>query len=134
MALQPIAAVASGGEMSRFNLALKSVIGNKHNIPSLILDEIDVGVSGDVSLKMGRLMRSLANNQQVICITHSAQIAALGHHQFHVYKQDNEQRTFTRIKRLGREERVHELAVILSSDPPSPAALHNAENLLNTTI
>jgi len=133
-ALQSIGQVASGGEMSRFNLALKSVVGKKHVIPTLILDEIDVGVSGDVSLKMGKLMKKLSDNQQVLCITHSAQIAAQGEHHYHVYKQDNEERTFTRVRKLNKKDRVHELAVLLSADPPSTAALDNAAQLLKTEL
>lgn len=128
--LYPIAEVASGGEMSRLMLAVKTLIAEKHNLPTLIFDEIDTGVSGEVADEMAKMMQEIASTRQVITITHLPQIAAQGLHHYKVYKQDNECRTETHIRLLTLKERIHEIAQLLSGAELTPEALANAERLL----
>ena len=131
VALSSIKSSASGGEISRLNLSLKSAIAGKIDLPILIFDEIDAGVSGEVANRIGVLLQNLGNNHQVICITHTPQIAAKGNNHLHVYKRVINNRTNTAIKVLKTEDRTLELAKMLGGDPPSNAALKNAEVLLN---
>lgn len=127
----PVANSASGGEISRLMLCIKAIIANKIQLPSMLFDEIDTGVSGEVAAKMGELMRQIASQFQAIVITHLPQVASKGGHHFKVYKQDDETSTHTYIKELDRAERIDELAVMLGGDSSSIAARHNAEELLN---
>ena len=129
--LLPVGNTASGGEISRLMLSIKSIVADKMQLPSIIFDEVDTGVSGDVADKMGELMRQIAANIQVIAITHLPQVASKGHSHYKVFKEDTEQATVTRIKELGTEERVKELAVILSGSSVNDAALANARSLLS---
>ncbi len=122
--------VASGGEISRVMLSLKSLIAKSVSLPTIIFDEIDSGVSGEIAGKMGRIMKEMSENMQVINITHLPQIAGKGDQQFHVYKEDVGKSTHTRIKLLTREERINEIARMLSSDGLSEAAITNARELL----
>jgi DNA repair protein RecN (Recombination protein N) len=122
--------VASGGEMSRVMLSLKSLIAKSRSLPTIIFDEIDSGVSGEVAGKMGNIMKRMSSNMQVINITHLPQIAGKGDQQFHVYKEDVENATHTRIRLLSREERINEIARMLSNDGLTRAALVNARELL----
>jgi DNA repair protein RecN (Recombination protein N) len=122
--------IASGGELSRLALAIKSIVAAAIPLPTLMFDEIDSGVSGDVALKMGHILKSLSRNHQVIVITHSPQISAQGDLHYFVYKETNEERTFTRVKSLEGSDRAYAIATMLSSDPPSEAALANAKDLL----
>ncbi len=124
--------VASGGEISRLNLAIKSIIAGRVHLPTLIFDEIDSGVSGDVALKMGRILKKTASEHQVIVITHSPQVAACGSNHFFIYKKSDTKHTQTHLKQLNGEDRLHHIAVMLSSDPPGQAALQNARELLET--
>lgn len=126
----PVANSASGGEISRLMLCIKAIIANKIQLPSMLFDEIDTGVSGEVAAKMGELMRQIASQFQAIVITHLPQVASKGDHHFKVYKQDDETSTHTYIKELDRTERIDELAVMLGGDSSSIAARHNAEELL----
>ena len=128
--LLPIKRVASGGELSRLNLVLKSLVASKMTMPTLIFDEIDTGISGFVSDRMGVMMRNLAQKHQIICITHAPQIAAKGDHHYFVYKEEKANRTETNVKLLGPEERITELAIMLSTNPPTTSALANARELL----
>ncbi len=123
--------VASGGELSRLALAIKSIVAAAIPLPTLMFDEIDSGVSGDVALKMGRILKKLSREHQVIVITHSPQISAQGDIHYFVYKETDSKRTFTRVKALKGEHRAHAIATMLSSDPPTPAALANAKELLH---
>lgn len=130
---QPLMAVsdgASGGEISRLILSIKLVIAEKMQLPTIVFDEVDTGVSGDVALKMACLMSGISNKSQVIAITHLPQVAAKGATHFKVYKQDDEQSTSTYIKCLTPEERVAELALMLSGNPSDPAARATAQRLL----
>ena len=123
--------IASGGELSRLALAIKSIVADAIPLPTLMFDEIDSGVSGDVALKMGHILKDLSRNHQVVAITHSPQISAQGDLHYFVYKETNEQRTFTRVKALDGKDRAHAIATMLSSDPPTDAALANAKELLD---
>lgn len=127
---KPLKDVASGGELSRLALSLKSVVAGALALPTLIFDEIDTGISGHVSMKMGQILHQLARKHQVICITHSPQIAARADRHFFVHKNDSGAQTTTEIRTLEAEERRRELAVMLSGDPPTDAAIRNAEELL----
>lgn len=127
---ESISKVASGGELSRVMLCIKSLLAKKEKLPTLIFDEIDTGVSGEVALKMGAIMRSLSENIQVISITHLPQIAGLGAHHYYVYKDHSAAETATKIKELDPKERIVEIAKMLSGDNPSAGALENAKELL----
>lgn len=129
--LQAIKDVASGGEIARLTLCTKSLVASAIPLPTLIFDEIDTGVSGDVALKMGDILRRLSNHHQVVSITHSPQISSKADSHYFVYKKDLEERTITKIKELSLEERVRAIATMLSSSPPSDSALENARELLN---
>ncbi len=127
---ESISKVASGGELSRVMLCIKSLLAKKEKLPTIIFDEIDTGVSGEVALKMGAIMRSLSENIQVISITHLPQIAGLGAHHYYVYKDHSAAETATKIKELDPNERIVEIAKMLSGDNPSAGALENAKELL----
>lgn len=129
----PLSKVASGGELSRINLALKSTIAGALTLPTLIFDEIDSGVSGQVALMMGKILKKLSLDHQTICITHSPQIAAQADVHYKIYKTDKENRTFTHVSKLDDNERRVEIAKMLSGDPPSEEALNNAKQLLQLT-
>jgi DNA repair protein RecN (Recombination protein N) len=128
--LSAIKDVASGGELSRLALCVKSVTAHAMTMPTLVLDEIDSGISGEVAHKMGLILGKLAQEHQMICITHSPQIAAKAHQHYWVYKQETETRTLTAVKILDENERILEIAKMLSGDPPSAAAIANAKDLL----
>lgn len=128
----PVGATASGGEISRLMLCVKSIIASHMQLPSIIFDEIDTGVSGDVAGRMGEMMRALSTNIQVIAITHLPQVASKGNSHFKVYKEDDDNATHTRIIRLDDNARVDELAVMLSGDTVSDAARANARSLLDS--
>lgn len=122
--------VASGGELSRLMLALKAIHLEKDNLPTLIFDEIDSGISGDIASKVANIMKSMAENRQIIAITHLPQIAAKAENQFKVYKNDVENQTESHITLLTYEERVVEIAKMLSDENPTEAALTNSRELL----
>ena len=129
--LQPIAQVASGGEIARVMLALKAMISGAVKLPTIIFDEIDTGVSGKVAQQMAFVMQEMGNkNKQVISITHLPQIAALGSTHYKVEKRDTEKGTTSRLRQLSEEERVTEIAQMLSGTDISEAALMNARELL----
>ena len=128
--LRELSKVASGGEMSRLMLAIKSLITEKSLLPTIVFDEIDTGVSGDISVAVGDIMKAMAERMQVIAITHMPQIAAKAVQHLKVYKQIEGNATMSRIKILSTEERVNEIAVMLSSDPPSDSALQTAKELM----
>jgi DNA repair protein RecN (Recombination protein N) len=120
---------ASGGELSRLNLCIKSLVANTIQLPTLIFDEIDAGVSGDVAMKMGNLIRKLADHHQVITITHSPQVASRADMHYMVYKNHQQDRTFTGVKILNSEEQIVEIAKMLGGDPPSAKAIETAREL-----
>ncbi len=127
-----VAGAASGGEISRLMLTIKSIIASRMQLPSIIFDEIDTGVSGDVANRMGDMMSRTANNIQVIAITHLPQVAAKGSVHFKVYKEDDEESTHTRIFQLSEDERVGELALMLSGDSNNATARATALHLLSS--
>ncbi len=127
-----VAGAASGGEISRLMLTIKSIIASRIQLPSIIFDEIDTGVSGDVANRMGDMMSRTANNIQVIAITHLPQVAAKGSVHFKVYKEDDEESTHTRIFQLSEDERVGELALMLSGDSNNATARATALHLLSS--
>lgn len=128
--LRPVRDVASGGEISRLMLCIKSLLADHNGLPTILFDEIDTGVSGEIATQMGRIMRRMADTRQIITITHLPQIAAQGSAHYRVYKADSEDRTLTHITRLSEEERVTEIATMLSGHQPSEAAMLNARQLL----
>jgi DNA repair protein RecN (Recombination protein N) len=129
-ALAEMSKVASGGELSRLMLSIKSLVAQNTALPTIIFDEIDTGVSGEVANKVGQIMEKLADNLQVITITHLPQIASKGESHYFVYKDDEGATTYTRIKQLDKQERVLEIAKMLSGDKPGESALQNARDLL----
>lgn len=124
--------IASGGELSRVTLVVKALVADAVTLPTLIYDEIDSGVSGEVAGRMGNILADLSKNYQVIVITHSPQIAARAHTHYFVYKEDRADRTTSGIRVLDRDGRVKEIAKMLSSDPPTQAAIKNAEELIQS--
>lgn len=122
--------VASGGELSRLMLAIKSTVSDYNYIPTLIFDEIDTGVSGEVAAKIGSIMRQMGEKLQLISITHLPQVASQAEHHFFIYKDNQGVRTQSHIKQLNADERVTEIAKMLSNDKVSPEALKAAEVLL----
>ena len=129
--LKNVSQVASGGEISRLMLCIKSLIANTKSLPTIIFDEIDTGVSGEVADKMGNIMLQMGSNMQVISITHLPQIAAKGAEHYKVYKKDEAERTITHIRRLENQERISEIAQMLSGSNVTEAAIENAKNLCN---
>ncbi len=121
----------SGGEISRLMLAIKSIMAQHIHLPSILFDEIDTGVSGAVAGKMGDIMKNMSDTMQVIVITHLPQIAAKGQQHLYVYKKEVENKTITFIEELNKQNRVFEIAKMLSSGKPGEAAIQNAKELLN---
>ena len=130
--LQPVADVASGGEISRVMLCLKSMIAGATALPTIIFDEVDTGVSGEVADKMGQIMKEFGGQMQVIAITHLPQIAAKGKAHYFVYKADSQTETTTNLKRLNDNERIQEIAQMLSGSKITDAAIENAKEMLGT--
>lgn len=125
-----IAKVASGGEISRVMLSLKYVLSKTRQLPVIVFDEIDTGLSGEIAHRMAQMMQEMAQRMQVICISHLPQIAAAGKDHFKVYKEDNPVNTISRIRKLSPSERVNEIAGMISGSEITPAALETARNLL----
>lgn len=122
--------VASGGELSRIMLTIKSILATYEHLPTLMFDEIDTGVSGEISNRMGEIMQQMSKTMQVFSITHLPQVASKGQYQFKVYKEESEQGTSTHIKQLNAEERVRELAEMLGGKSISESAMAHARELL----
>jgi DNA repair protein RecN (Recombination protein N) len=127
---QEIGKVASGGEFSRLMLAIKYILAGKTSLPTIIFDEIDTGISGEIALKMGKMFQFMANRHQIISISHLHQIAAKGNHHYFVYKDDSADRTISRIKQLNEDERIYEIAQMISGSKPSESAILSAKELL----
>ena len=123
--------VASGGELSRIMLSIKRILSQNTFLPTIIFDEIDTGVSGEISNKIAAIMQEMSSNMQVLAITHLPQIAAKGTHHFKVFKEDNQSVTLTRIKELSSDERIVEIAEMLSGKNVSESAITHAKQLLN---
>ena len=116
--------------MSRLMLCVKALIANTKGLPTIIFDEIDTGVSGDIATQMAAIMREMSTSRQIIAITHLPQIAAIGQTHYKVYKADTATRTETHISLLNADERITEIATMLSGNSPSPEAIANAKQLL----
>ncbi len=129
---RPLSKIASGGELSRIMLALKNVLSAQDDVPTLIFDEIDTGVSGRAAQKIGRMMRRVARGHQVICVTHLAPIAAMGDAHLLIEKRSDGQRTYTKVIPLDFEGRKHELARITGGDQITRLQLDNAEEMIKS--
>ena len=128
--LQPMHKVASGGELSRISLAVQVILADKVTTPTLIFDEVDVGISGPVAAGVGRLLRQLGESTQIICVTHLPQVASQGHQQLFVEKYTDGMATETRMRQLDDEQRICEIARLLAGENISASALANARELL----
>ena len=122
--------MASGGEISRLMLGIKSLVASARTLPTIIFDEIDTGVSGDIADRMGRVMKELSTHLQVITITHLPQVAGKGNQHFRVFKADTDSQTITHIEQLTSDQRLHEIARMLSGSNITPEALANARTLI----
>ena len=127
---QQLKNVASGGEFSRLMLAIKYILASKRSLPTIVFDEIDTGVSGEIAIKMGNMMRDMAHSHQIIAITHLHQIAGQGTAHYFVYKDHSAAKTVSRIKKLTRDERINEIAQMIGGKNPSASALKNARELV----
>ncbi|NVJ55249.1 MAG: DNA repair protein RecN [Vibrionaceae bacterium] len=128
--MQPIAKVASGGELSRISLAIQVITAQKVDTPSLIFDEVDVGISGPTAAVVGKMLRKLGESTQVLCVTHLPQVAGCGHQQLFVAKQTKAGKTETQMNRLDNDQRVSELARLLGGSQITESTLANARELL----
>ena len=131
MQIGPIKKMASGGEMSRIMLAIKAVLANYSKLPSIIFDEIDTGVSGEIAIKMGEIMKEMSKNMQVFAITHLPQIAAKGNQHYKVFKYNVNNDTLSELKLLNEQERIVEIAEMLSGKNISDSAINHAKELLH---
>jgi DNA repair protein RecN (Recombination protein N) len=134
IAPENLAKTASGGELSRVMLSLKSLLTKNNNLPTIIFDEIDAGVSGEVADKVGQILSGMGKYMQVVNITHLPQVASRGTRHYHVYKDDTADSTFTRVKLLSPEERILEVARLLSGSEVTETAIRNAKELLTAAI
>lgn len=131
-AAKPLAKIASGGELSRIMLAIKSVLAEKEDTHTLIFDEIDAGVSGSAAVKIGKLLKDTSKGKQVLCVTHSPQIAAFADNHMLIEKVTDDSATYTHVRRLEGEDRVREIARIISGENITPTALLNAREMIES--
>jgi DNA repair protein RecN (Recombination protein N) len=127
---QDISKVASGGELSRLMLCIKSSVAKLISLPTIIFDEIDSGISGETAMNVGNVMSSMAKHHQLIAITHLPQIAGRGEAHYFVFKEISNKKTFTKVRKLSSDERIVEIAKMLSGEKPSAVAIENAKELL----
>lgn len=127
----PLKKTASGGELSRIMLTIKAILASYETLPTMMFDEIDTGVSGDISARMAEMMEQMSKHMQIFAITHLPQVASRGQQQFKVYKEDKKDRTQTRMKQLNQEERLHELAQMLGGSEITETAISHAREMLN---
>jgi DNA repair protein RecN (Recombination protein N) len=132
IAPRPLAQVASGGEFSRLMFCIKYVMAAKTAMPTLVLDEIDTGVSGEIAIRLGELMKTMAEHHQLITITHLPQIAARGDAHYFVFKDSSSKKTISNIRKLKENERVEEIAKMIGGDKPSKVAIENAKELIGS--
>ncbi len=131
---QELRQVASGGEFSRLMLVIKSIIATKRQLPTIIFDEIDTGISGEIAVKMGEMIDQMSKNHQILAITHLHQIAARGKEHYYVFKDNSGDKTISKIKKITGEERVLELAQMIGGQHPSPLVISNARELLSKSV
>lgn len=132
--MKPLTRVASGGEMSRIMLAFKNIISSYDQIPTLIFDEIDTGISGITASIVGRKLKEISRHHQIICITHLPQIAACGDHHYRIYKESDESRTFTTVEAMNPDEQVREIARLLGGDHITETTLQSARELIESSF
>lgn len=125
-----VSETASGGELSRIMLALKYLLSDHINLPTVIFDEIDTGISGEVAVQVGKMIKTLSSRHQVMAITHLPQVAAMGNHQFFVYKETDHEISQTKIRELIPAERIQSIAMMIGGNSPSAAAYESAKELL----
>lgn len=130
--LKPLVRVASGGEISRIMLAIKNITGTYDNIPTMIFDEIDAGISGITASIVGRKLREISKNHQIICITHLPQIAACGDYNYRIYKESTDEKTFTYVEKLSEDTTVNEIARLLGGDNITDITLESAKELMRS--
>jgi len=130
----PISEIASGGEMSRLMLIIKSLISTTKALPTIIFDEIDTGISGEIAKKMGEIMEQMAENMQVIAISHLPQIASKGRTHYKVFKDETKDKTQTNIIQLSANERIMEIAEMMAGKNPSRSALDSAAEMLGSRL
>lgn len=128
---EELKSVASGGEFSRLMFSIKYILADKTALPTIIFDEIDTGISGEISIKLGKMMTKMAQNHQVLCITHQPQVAGQGNAHYFVYKDNSQERTTSSIRELTSQERLKEIAQMIGGENPSQIALDSAKELLN---
>ena len=128
---EPLKKVASGGELSRLMLCIKSLVAQSMDMPTLLFDEIDSGISGEAARQVGIILKELSEGRQVICITHQPQIAGKGNAHFNVYKEVHGDAVNTKIRLLDPESRIVVIAKMLSGEKPTAAAMENARELVN---
>ena len=127
---KPLAKIASGGELSRIMLSIKNTLADKDEIPTLIFDEVDTGVSGKAAQKIGLKLKQVAQNRQILSVTHLAQIAALADTHFLIAKRFSPEKTYTDVRKLDFAGRVHEVARIMSTGEITDLMLQNAEQMI----
>lgn len=127
---RPLAQVASGGEFSRVMFCIKYILAEKAALPTLILDEIDTGVSGEIAIRLGKMMKKMAAKHQLLAISHLPQIAAKADTHFYAFKDSNSKKTISQIRQLGNEERIEEIAKMIGGEKPSTLAKENARELI----
>lgn len=130
IAPRPLAQVASGGEFSRLMFCIKYLLAEKTSLPTLILDEIDTGVSGEIAIRLGKMMKAMAEDHQLLTISHLPQIAAKADRHFYAYKDSKSKKTISQIKRLTDDERIEEIAKMIGGEKPSSLAKENARELI----
>jgi DNA repair protein RecN (Recombination protein N) len=130
IAVRPLAQVASGGEFSRVMFAIKYVMAEKKSLPTLILDEIDTGVSGEVAIRLGNRMKEMSQRHQVIAISHLPQIAAKADEHYFVFKDNSSSKTESQIRKLENEDRITEIAKMIGGAKPSAVNIENAKELM----
>ncbi|MEY3452188.1 MAG: repair protein RecN, partial [Bacteroidota bacterium] len=127
---QELKTAASGGEFSRLMLAIKYILADKMAMPTIIFDEIDTGISGEIAIKVGRLMKQMTLKHQIICISHMPQMASQAQAHYYVYKDHSADRTISKVKLLSGEERIKEIAQMIGGDHPSESAFQSARELI----
>ena len=129
---EPIRKVASGGELSRLMLCIKSLVAKSIDLPTMIFDEIDTGISGEAAKQVGAIMKGLAANRQIICITHQPQIAGKADAHYFVYKENKGGAVKTNIRLLTKEEQINAIAQMLGGEKPTAAAIENAKEMVGS--
>ena len=130
--LKPLNKVASGGELSRIMLGLKSILASKQNLSFIVFDEIDSGISGITASHIAKKIKEISKSTQVLCITHLPHVASIADNQLFISKYENNSRTFTKVEKLGYNERVKQIAIMISGDKISPSAISSAKELLDS--